>query len=259
MPDIRLDVALVNMGLAPSRTQAHNLIKQGVVMVNKTPVTKPSRSITDTDVIEREGPTPYASRGAGKLQPVLAQAGIDPDGKVCLDAGASTGGFTDVLLRAGALRVVAVDIGQAQLRAEMADDDRVTVHDHTNVRFISDGDIGGKVDLTVADLSFISLTKVLEALASCTHLHGSLLPMIKPQFEVGKERIGASGVVTDPDLRYAAVMDVVEAGKAVGWNTQWVAASPLPGPSGNVEFFAHMKYGQPDLEPEAIRAIVDAA
>ncbi|MFC4336968.1 TlyA family RNA methyltransferase [Salininema proteolyticum] len=254
----RLDVALTERGLARSRSQAGQLIAQGKVLINGAQAAKNSVKVSDEDVLELEGPEPYASRGAGKLEPVLRAFGVRAEGLTCLDAGASTGGFTDVLLREGAKRVFAVDIGEGQLVPDLAADERVTVRDHCNVRFLSEEDIGGRADLTVADLSFISLPKVLPALAACTSEDGILLPMVKPQFEVGKAKIGNRGVVTDPALRREAVQSVIEAGAALGWNTTAVTPSPLPGPSGNVEFFAHMKHGRPAMSAEEIRAVVES-
>src|SRR5581483_11894478 len=174
-------------------------------------------------------------------------------GRRCLDAGASTGGFTDVLLHRGAREVIAVDVGYGQLAWSLRTDERVRVLDRTNVRALQPGDIGGVVDLTVADLSFISLRLALPALVRCTAPDGDLLPMVKPQFEVGRERLGAGGVVRDPGHRADAVVAVAAVAAELGWSAQGVARSPLPGPSGNVEFFLWLRRTGPGVPAEQIR------
>ena len=180
-------------------------------------------------------------------------------GKRCLDAGASTGGFTDVLLRNGARQVIAVDVGYGQLAWALRSDDRVQVRDRTNVRELGPDDIGGPVDLVVADLSFISLRLVLPALVSCLDPAGDLLPMVKPQFEVGRERLGSGGVVRDPALRADSVLEIVHAAAGLGWRPAGVVRSPLPGPSGNVEFFVWLRrIDEPLVPDEQIREIVTA-
>ena len=159
----------------------------------------------------------------------------------CLDAGASTGGFTEVLLDRGAREVVAVDVGYGQLAWTLRSDERVTVLERTNVRELTPEAIGGPVDLVVADLSFISLSTVLPALVSCASDDADIVPMVKPQFEVGKDRVGAGGVVSDPQLRAGAVLAVAGRAAELNWHTVGVTASPLPGPSGNVEYFLHLR------------------
>ena len=200
----------------------------------------------------------YVSRGGHKLAGALAAfAQVSVVGKRCLDAGASTGGFTDVLLRAGAAQVVAVDVGYGQLAWSLRTDARVVVHDRVNVRSLTPGAIGGAVDLTVADLSFISLPIVLPALVACTAETGDIVPMVKPQFEVGRERLGSGGVVRDPTHRADAVIEVAAAAARLGWPAHGVARSPLPGPSGNVEFFLCLRRAdQPSVSDEEIMAIV---
>jgi len=236
----RLDAELVRRGLARSRQQAAELIEQGRVAVRGVPAGKPA-TVVDRDtpvVVHESSEREWASRGAHKLIGALDHFGdVVVAGARCLDAGASTGGFTDVLLDRGAAAVVAVDVGYGQLVWRLRADDRVHVHDRTNVRALAPDDIGGPVDLTVADLSFISLRTVLPALAACTRPGGELLPMVKPQFEVGRERLGSGGVVRDPALRRAALADVAAAARELGLVLRDAVASPLPGPSGNVEFF----------------------
>ncbi|WP_066172435.1 TlyA family RNA methyltransferase [Gordonia hydrophobica] len=238
----RLDAELVRRGLARSREQARDLVAAGSVKVNGTVASKAATNVAkDTPilVIEEESEH-WASRGAHKLLGALEAfepRGVTVDGKRCLDAGASTGGFTDVLLRRGAREVEAVDVGYGQLVWKLQSDDRVHIHDRTNVRHLTPEAIGGPVDLIVGDLSFISLKLVLPALAACLRPGGDALPMVKPQFEVGKDRVGAGGVVRDPTLRADAVEAVAAMADTLGLTTRDVVASPLPGPSGNVEFF----------------------
>jgi 23S rRNA (cytidine1920-2'-O)/16S rRNA (cytidine1409-2'-O)-methyltransferase len=239
----RLDAELVRRKLARSRQHAAELIGAGRVTVNGMPAQKPASQVErSAPVVVAENDEPeWASRGAHKLIGALDAFGIDPTGLRCLDAGASTGGFTDVLLSRGAREVVAADVGYGQLVWRLQSDDRVQVHDRTNVRALEPAQIGGTVDLTVADLSFISLRTVLPALAACTA--GTILPMVKPQFEVGKERLGSGGVVRDKGLRLAALTEVADAARALGLAVLGAVASPLPGPSGNVEFFLRLGVG----------------
>lgn len=200
----------------------------------------------------------YASRGAHKLVGALeAFKELTVDGKRCLDAGASTGGFTDVLLRNGAQHVFAVDVGYGQLVWALQTDDRVTVMDRTNVRTLTPEKLGEQVALVVSDLSFISLTLVLPALISVTQPEGDLVLMVKPQFEVGKERLGKGGVVRDPELRADAVRGVAAKATELRWGIAGVAASPLPGPSGNVEYFLWIRRSAPPLDETMLRTAVE--
>ena len=253
----RLDAELVRRGLARSRQQAAELIEQGRVAVHGVVAGKPATVVDrDTPVIVRDtGEREWASRGAHKLIGALDEFGVDVTGARCLDAGASTGGFTDVLLERGAARVVAVDVGYGQLVWRLQSDERVQLHDRTNVRALTPEDIGGPVAVTVADLSFISLRTVLPALAACTD--GVLLPMVKPQFEVGRERLGSGGVVRDPALRLSALVDVAAAARALGLVLRGAVASPLPGPSGNVEFFLLLARTGDDVGDEALARAVE--
>jgi 23S rRNA (cytidine1920-2'-O)/16S rRNA (cytidine1409-2'-O)-methyltransferase len=257
-----LDAELVRRGLARSRDHAAELIAAGRVTLRGTVAQKPATAV-DADapvVVRADADDPnYASRGAHKLVGALDEFGIAIEGRRCLDAGASTGGFTDVLLRRGAAVVVAADVGRGLLDWRLRTDDRVLVHDRTNVRSLTPEDIGGPVDLVVADLSFISLTLVLPALIGCTTEDADLLPMVKPQFEVGRERLGSGGVVRDPDHRADAVHTVITKAGALGLAPQGVVASPLPGPSGNVEYFVWFRRGEsprPDHVAEMVHAAV---
>jgi 23S rRNA (cytidine1920-2'-O)/16S rRNA (cytidine1409-2'-O)-methyltransferase len=256
----RLDAELVRRGLARSREQAAELISSGRVKVGGQVATKPATGVdaaTAVLVADDEGPS-YASRGGHKLAGALDAFGYEPAGRRALDAGASTGGFTDVLLRRGAAHVVAADVGYGQLAWSLRTDPRVTVLDRTNVRTLTLEQVGDPVDLVVADLSFIPLGLVLPALLACGTPEVDLLPMVKPQFEVGKERLPAGGVVRDPALRAEAVRRVAEQAAALGLGVRGVTASPLPGPSGNVEFFLWLARAAPPLDEAALARAVEA-
>ncbi|MGI8306749.1 TlyA family RNA methyltransferase [Saccharopolyspora hattusasensis] len=260
----RLDAELVRRGLARSREHATELVAAGRVTVRGM-VARKSATAVEIDapvVVAEDVDDPgWASRGAHKLLGALEA--FEPEGltvadRRCLDAGASTGGFTDVLLRRGAREVVAVDVGYGQLVWKLQTDDRVRIHDRTNVRSLAPEDIGGPVDLVVADLSFISLKLVLPALLACASPDADLVPMIKPQFEVGKQRLGSGGVVRDAELRAEAVLEVVRFAAGLGLGLRGVVASPLPGPSGNVEYFAWLRPGSSTGADAAEAFVVDA-
>jgi 23S rRNA (cytidine1920-2'-O)/16S rRNA (cytidine1409-2'-O)-methyltransferase len=257
----RLDAELVRRGLARSREHASQLIADGRVTIRGTVAGKPATGVeTDAPVVVRDldDEPDWASRGAHKLVGALDKFPIQVTGRRCLDAGASTGGFTDVLLRRDAKHVVAADVGRGLLVWRLRTDDRVTVLDRTNVRALTPEQIGGPVELVVADLSFISLRLVLPALLSCTTEDADLLPMVKPQFEVGKERLGSGGVVRDPALRADAVRSVLTSAGELGLRVHGVVASPLPGPSGNVEYFVWLRRGNP-LDDAAVLDLVNTA
>lgn len=260
---LRLDQELVRRGLVRSREQASAVIAAGRVTVSGAVATKPATGVTtDLAIVVREeaGVVDYVSRGGHKLVGALtafAEHGLSVHGKRCLDAGASTGGFTDVLLREGAREVVAVDVGYGQLAWSLRTDDRVIVHDRTNVRELTPDLVGEPVDVVVGDLSFISLKLVLAPLVSVTRPDGALALMVKPQFEVGKDRVGKGGVVRDLALRAEAVTAVADLAADLGWGAVAVTVSPLPGPSGNVEFFLLLKRGTPKVHILDIRAEVD--
>jgi 23S rRNA (cytidine1920-2'-O)/16S rRNA (cytidine1409-2'-O)-methyltransferase len=252
----RLDAELVRRGLARSRGQAAELIDQGRVAIRGITAEK-AATVVDRDTpvtVVATAERQWASRGAHKLIGALDALEIDPAGLRCLDAGASTGGFTDVLLDRGAREVIAVDVGYGQLVWRLRSDARVRVHDRTNVRALTPAEIGGPAQLTVADLSFISLRTVLPALAACTD--GVLLPMVKPQFEVGRERVGAKGVVRDPQLRAEAIRTVADRAYELGLGTRGMTRSPLPGPAGNVEFFLWLRRDAPPVDPAEIAKVV---
>lgn len=242
-PKRRLDAELVRRKIARSREHAVELIKDGRVTVNGMAATKPATAVTgdvSIRVSEDVDDANWASRGAHKLLGALAAfepEGLTLEGRRVIDAGASTGGFTDVCLRRGAAEVIAVDVGYGQLIWRLRDDARVTVLDRTNVRTLTPEMVGGAADVMVGDLSFISLRLTLPALVDGLVDGADLLPMVKPQFEVGKDRLGSGGVVRSPELRAEVVGDVARFGRSLGLSVRGVVASPLPGPSGNVEYF----------------------
>lgn len=274
----RLDAELVRRGLARSRDHAGDLIAAGRVSVSGTVAAKPATGVsTDTPVLVAPAPTgeiEYVSRGGHKLAGALAHFGGDEEGeagkggdhplevsgKRCLDAGASTGGFTDVLLRAGAAHVVGVDVGYGQLAWSLRTDERVTVIERTNVRSLEPEQIGGQVELTVGDLSFISLRTVLPALIACTRSDGDFVLLVKPQFEVGREQLGKGGIVRDPALRAASVVSIAAAARSLGLGVRGAVASSLPGPQGNVEYLLWLAgSAAPCPEPQDAEAFVELA
>ena len=258
----RVDAELVRRGLARSRQQAAELIGAGRVSIDGMPAAKPATAVaTDAKLtVSGADDRSWVSRGAHKLIGALDAFGVAVDGRRCLDAGASTGGFTEVLLDRGAREVVAADVGYGQLAWSLRSDSRVIVMERTNVRALTADAIGGPVDLVVADLSFISLATVLPALVSCASAHADIVPMVKPQFEVGRDRVGAGGVVSDPAVRADACLAVARRAAELGWRAVDVTSSPLPGPSGNVEFFLRLR-AQTDspLEGEALERAVRRA
>jgi 23S rRNA (cytidine1920-2'-O)/16S rRNA (cytidine1409-2'-O)-methyltransferase len=251
----RLDAELVRRGLARSREHAVSLIAEGRVTISGQAASKPATGVeAGTPVVVRTDPDEpsWVSRGAHKLLGALTTFPVAVEGRRALDAGASTGGFTEVLLSRGAREVVAVDVGYGELAWSLRTDERVVVHERTNVRELTPEAIDGQVELVVADLSFISLRLVLPALTACAGPGADLLPMVKPQFEVGRERLGAGGVVRDLTHRADAVATVAQAAADLGWGTAGVVASPLPGPAGNVEFFLWLRRDAPPADRTAI-------
>jgi 23S rRNA (cytidine1920-2'-O)/16S rRNA (cytidine1409-2'-O)-methyltransferase len=259
---LRLDAELVRRGLARSRDQAAELIAAGRVEVGGTTAGKAATQVgQDAAITVRQAATgpDYVSRGGHKLAGALAAfAGLAVAGRRCLDAGASTGGFTEVLLAAGAARVVAVDVGYGQLAWALRTDPRVSVLDRVNVRGLRPEQVAPAPGLVTADLSFISLTLVLPALAACAAPDADFVLLVKPQFEVGKGKVGAGGVVRDPALREAAVAAVAAAAATIGLGTAGVTASPLPGPAGNVEYFLWLRRGAAPLDEAALRLAISA-
>nr|NLI49969.1 TlyA family RNA methyltransferase [Propionibacterium sp.] len=237
---MRLDAALVARGLARSRKQAAELIAAGSVLVNGRVAHKPATPVTEADAVAAAS-DPYVSRAAHKLLGVLAETGTPVAGRA-LDAGASTGGFTQVLLERGCRPVYAVDVGHGQLAPTLRADPRVVVREGLNLRDLTLAEVGGApVDVVVADVSFISLTLLVEPLLGVLRPDGVALLMVKPQFEVGRGRLDAHGVVTDPELWVEAVDGVVAAAAALGWACDWRGATALPGTTGNREFFVRLR------------------
>ncbi|MGV0627318.1 TlyA family RNA methyltransferase [Mycolicibacter minnesotensis] len=257
----RVDAELVRRGLARSRQQAAELIEAGRVTIDGIPAVKPATAVAITAALAviDDGERSWVSRGAHKLIGALDAFGIAVADRQCLDAGASTGGFTEVLLDRGAARVVAVDVGYGQLAWSLRTDPRVVVIERTNVRTLTVEIADGPAELIVADLSFISLATVLPALTGCASPDADIVPMVKPQFEVGRQQVGAGGVVSDPALRAEAVLSVSRRAAELGWGTVAVTASPLPGPSGNVEYFLHLRAAAEPLAGEALQAAVQDA
>ena len=250
----RLDAELVRRGLARSREQAADLIESRSVLVRGIPASKPATQVdAETSILLQGERDDFVSRGGHKLAGALdVFTEIVVEGRRALDAGASTGGFTDVLLRRGAAVVVAVDVGYGQLAWELRQDPRVIILDRTNIRHLTGEMVGDPIDLVVADLSFISLTLVLPALAAVSKPDADYVLMVKPQFEVGREKLGAGGVVRDPALRRTAVMEVAQSAYDVGLGTVGIAASPLPGPAGNVEYFLWLRRGAGEIDGVAL-------
>lgn len=246
----RLDSELVRRGIARSRGHAQELIESGRVRLDGEVVLKPARQMNPAQavVVAQGDDEGYVSRGAHKLAGALDALGDAAPviaGRRCLDAGASTGGFTDVLLRRGASSVVAVDVGYGQLAWKLQTDPRVRVLDRTNVRTLDPGAVAPAPQVVVGDMSFISLTLVIPALVAAAAPDADFLLMVKPQFEIGKDRLGRGGVVRDAAHHVETVEKVARCALAEGLAIAAVQASPLPGPSGNIEYFIHMRKGHP--------------
>ncbi|WP_374007566.1 TlyA family RNA methyltransferase [Leifsonia sp. LS-T14] len=257
----RLDVALAERGLARSRSHAATVIAEGLVTVDGRPALRASQKVSDTQDVQVAGADHYVSRGAHKLIAALDAFGVDPAGRVALDAGASTGGFSQVLLERGATRVIAVDVGHGQLSPALASEERLRSFEGVNVRSLTAAVLAGltgddvRPELVVADLSFISLTQVLPALVATAARGADFVLLIKPQFEVGRQGI-REGVVRDAGLRAGAVSDVLWAAHDVGLGTAGLIPSPIAGGHGNREFLAWFRVGAPNssaLGDEVVR------
>ena len=241
----RIDKLLVDHGLAESRTKAQAMIMAGVVLVDEQRVEKPSQQFdTNSSIRVKGGDDPtsrYVGRGGLKLEAALREFRIDVEGFVCLDVGASTGGFTDCLLQHGAKRVVAVDVGHNQIDWRLRNDRRVEVREGVNARYLQPQDFSEEFDLAVMDVSFISVTKVLPAIVPLVRESGAIITLIKPQFEVGRGEVGGGGIVRDAAKRLRVVDEVNAAAKALGLSVVNVIESPIQGAEGNVEFLALYK------------------
>jgi 23S rRNA (cytidine1920-2'-O)/16S rRNA (cytidine1409-2'-O)-methyltransferase len=248
----RLDLELVRRGIAATRSEADMAIRMGKVTVGGRPATKSGMLVGPAEPIVLAGETRrYVSRGGEKLDAALVAFGVDPSGRRALDAGASTGGFTDCLLARGAGHVVAVDVGYGQLDWRLRRDPRVTVLERTNVRALGPSDVPYRPELVVADLSFISLDVVLPALAGVASGRAEFVLLVKPQFEAGRAEVGPGGVVSDPGVWDRVLHRVWSRLVTLGIEPAGVVASPLLGPAGNVEFFVHGRRGTPDGEEVA--------
>jgi 23S rRNA (cytidine1920-2'-O)/16S rRNA (cytidine1409-2'-O)-methyltransferase len=238
----RLDLVLVDKGLATSRQRARALILAGKILVNKLPAAKAGTLISEADSIElKGGDIPYVSRGGLKLEGALNELSIDVDGCTCLDVGASTGGFSDCLLQNGAARVYAVDVGYGQLAWKLRQDPRVVTIERTNIRHMPFEMIPEAIDIATIDASFISLKIVVPAVAAFLKEGGFILALIKPQFEVGKDQVGKGGVVRDPKLHARVIEDLSSFFTGTGFGCENVIPSPLLGPKGNREFFIFLQ------------------
>ena len=238
----RVDVALVERGLAQSREKAQALVMSGVVYIGENKVDKASAQVTPEDeLIVRQTGTGYVSRGALKLEKGLTVFGVEVKDRVAMDLGASTGGFTDVLLQNGAAHVYAIDVGYGQLDWKLRNDPRVTVMERTNARYLTADDLPLRPTLGVMDVSFISITKILPAAAAIMGENGEFISLIKPQFEAGRDRVGKKGVVRDAQVHLDVVKEILHFIDAdMGWTAQNLSFSPIKGPEGNIEFLVHI-------------------
>ena len=238
----RVDVALVERGLASSREKAQALVMSGVVYIGENKVTKASVTVSEEDeLIVRQSGTGYVSRGALKLEKGLKVFDVDAKGVVAMDLGASTGGFTDVLLQNGAAHVYAIDVGYGQLDWKLRNDPRVTVMERTNARYLKAEDLALRPTLGVMDVSFISITKILPAAAEIMGEDGAFISLIKPQFEAGRDRVGKKGVVRDAQVHKDVIREVLSfIENEMGWAAQALSFSPITGPEGNIEFLVHI-------------------
>ena len=260
----RLDTLLVERDLCSSRQLAQRLIRAGEVMVNQQVIDKPGTEVATTAEIQIKEKAPYVSRGGEKLAKALEEFAIPVEGRICLDGGISTGGFTDCLLQAGAKRVYGVDVGYGLVAWNLRNDDRVVLRERTNLRHLQPADLYGDAqpaDLGVVDVSFISLTKILEALWNLLQPPREVVLLVKPQFEVGRSRVGKKGVVRDPNDHADAIAQVLQAAQELGWAYKGLTWSPLTGPAGNIEYLLWLgmdsQIPPPDLD--ALKQITQTA
>ncbi len=252
MKKVRLDQLVFERGLTPSRERARTSIMSGLVFVNGQRADKPGTAVSPESVVELRGEVcPYVSRGGYKLEKALRVFAVNPAGMTCLDSGASTGGFTDVLLQAGAKRVYAVDVGYGQLAWKIRSDARVVVHERTNIRYVTHALIPEDIDLAVLDLSFISLRLVLPAVRGLLGEAGQVLCLVKPQFEAGKEKVGKKGVVRDRAVHLEVLETFLTDARAVGFVPLGLDYSPVRGPEGNIEYLAHLALSGTEGELDA--------
>ena len=256
----RLDVLLTELGYADSRSKAQAIIMSGQVYVDGQKADKPGISYEETVQIEVRGETcPYVSRGGLKLEKALRDFGVKPDGYVCSDSGASTGGFTDCLLQQGASKVFAIDVGYGQLDWKIRSDPRVVVMERTNIRYVTPEDLGEPLDLSVIDVSFISLKIVLPTIKTLLKPTGQVLCLIKPQFEAGREKVGKKGVVREPETHKEVLDNFVSLAKELEFKILGLTFSPVKGPEGNIEFLGHLTLAPADgIDPDTAQVVADA-
>lgn len=256
----RLDVLLVERGLAESRERAQALILAGRARVDGRTAAKPGERVEPAATLEITGPEhPYVGRGGLKLAGALDRFGVDPAGRVCLDVGASTGGFTDCLLQRGAARVHALDVGSGQLHYRLRKDPRVVVREGVNARYLHPSDLPEAVSLATVDVSFISLRLILPRLPPLLDPRADLLALVKPQFEVGRREVGKGGIVRDSGLHRRVIREILSCAAALTLRTAGVCASPVPGSEGNREFFLHARNFGEDAAPDALEAQIEEA
>lgn len=243
----RLDVMLVNRGLAPSREKAKAIIMSGQVYVDGQKEDKAGTSFAEEVKIEVRGNTlPYVSRGGLKLEKAMNNFGVNVDKKICMDVGASTGGFTDCMLQNGAVKVYSVDVGHGQLAWKLRQDERVVCMEKTNIRYVEPADIPDRIEFSSIDVSFISLTKVLLPVKNLLTDDGRIVCLIKPQFEAGREKVGKKGVVRDKAVHREVIEKVIEYAASIGLNILNLDYSPIKGPEGNIEYLLYLENGNRD-------------
>ncbi len=258
----RLDILLVNRGLAPSREKAKTMIMEGNVFVNNNREDKAGAVFADDCVIEIHGNTlKYVSRGGLKLEKAMTHFGITLEDKVCMDIGASTGGFTDCMLQNGASKVFAVDVGYGQFAWKLRQDPRVVCMEKTNIRYVTPQDIGEALDFASVDVSFISLTKVLGPARELLRDHGQMVCLIKPQFEAGREKVGKKGVVRDKSVHEEVIVKIITFAMENGFSIHNLEYSPIKGPEGNIEYLVYIEKDDNPKKEESvdIHEVVEAA
>lgn len=258
----RLDILLVNRGLAPSREKAKTMIMEGNVFVNHNREDKAGSTFPDDCIIEIHGTTlKYVSRGGLKLDKAMTHFGITLEGKVCMDIGASTGGFTDCMLQNGAVKVYSVDVGYGQFAWKLRQDPRVVCMEKTNIRYVTPEDIDDKLDFASVDVSFISLTKVLGPARALLTDHGQMVCLIKPQFEAGREKVGKKGVVRDKKVHEEVIQKIEDFCLSNGFSIHNLEYSPIKGPEGNIEYLIYIEKADEPVKEESVdlHKVVEAA
>ena len=259
----RLDVLLVKRNLSPSREKAKAVIMAGNVFVNGQREDKAGTAFSEDVQIEVRGPSlPYVSRGGLKLEKAMKQFDVTVEGKVCTDVGSSTGGFTDCMLQNGAKKVFAIDVGRGQLDWKLRQDERVVCMEKTNIRYVKPEDLGEPIQFSSIDVSFISLTKVLEPIRDYLTPEGEIAALIKPQFEAGREKVGKKGVVRDKDTHHEVIEKVAGFAHSIGFEVKNIDFSPIKGPEGNIEYLIHLKKSLQGMPPDIavdLQTVVDEA